>query len=66
MAKTDEDTAARRWAHLRFCIVGPLLAAPSARGQLQPALRELAAKTWTHPTTGEPVQFAASTLERWY
>ena len=66
MAKTDEDTAARRWARLRFCIVGPLLAAPPARGQLQPALRELATKTWTHPTTGEPVQFAASTLERWY
>ncbi|MEM9462432.1 MAG: IS481 family transposase [Myxococcota bacterium] len=66
MANTNKDTATRRWAHLRFCVVGPLLAAPPARGELQTALRELANKTWTHPTTGEPVEFAASTLERWY
>jgi transposase InsO family protein len=55
-----------RWAHLRFSIVGPLLAAPPARGELAAALAELAAKSWLHPATGEPTRFAVSTIERWY
>jgi transposase InsO family protein len=54
------------WARLRFAIVGPLLAAPPALGGLGPALDRLAALTWRHPTTGEPLRFARSTLERWY
>ncbi len=54
------------WARLRFAIVGPLLAAPPAPGELGPALDRLAAHTWRHPTTGEPLRFARSTLERWY
>jgi hypothetical protein len=51
---------------LRFAIIGPLLAAPPAPGGLAPALEALAARTWRHPLTGEPVQFGFSTLERWY
>lgn len=35
-----------RWARLRFSIIGPLLAAPPAVGELQAALAELASKTW--------------------
>lgn len=55
-----------RWAHLRFAIVGPLLAAPPQPGQLCSALRELAAKTWRHPLSGADVRFAAATIERWF
>jgi putative transposase len=55
-----------RWARLRFAIVGPLLAAPPAAGDLQDALRELAAKPWRHPFTGLEIRFGCSTLERWY
>jgi len=54
------------WARLRFAIVGSLLAAPPAPGELGPALDRLAAQAWRHPTTGEPLRFARSTLERWY
>jgi putative transposase len=55
-----------RWARLRFAIIGPLLAAPPAPGELQSALQALAARAWRHPSTGLPVRFGASTIERWY
>ena len=55
-----------RWAHLRFSIVGPLLAAPPEPGQLYSALRALAGKTWRHPQYGTDIQFAAATIERWF
>jgi putative transposase len=55
-----------RWAHFRFSVVGPLLAAPPERGQLQAQLQELAHKKWRHPISGEWVVFGLSTLERWY
>lgn len=54
-----------RWAHLRFAVVGQLLAAPPPQGRLRAALEELAARTWQHPVSGEPVRFARSTIERW-
>ena len=53
-------------ARLRFCIIGPLLAAPPDPGELQTALGLLSAKTWRHPTSGLDVSFGQSTLERWY
>jgi transposase InsO family protein len=55
-----------RWARLRFSVIGLLLAAPPERGALRAALEELAARVWRHPTTGAPVRFGVSTLERWY
>ena len=55
-----------RWARLRFQIIGQLLAAPPEHGELSIAIDELAQKQWRHPTTGESVQFGASTIERWY
>ena len=55
-----------RWAHLRFAIIGPLLAAPPAAGELQSALIALSAKSWRHPRSGIDMRFGASTLERWY
>lgn len=51
---------------LRFSIIGPLLAAPPAKGELNAALKLLAAKTWRHPITGLDVTFGMSTIERWY
>lgn len=55
-----------RWAHFRFSVIGPLLAAPPPRGELQHQLQELAAKRWLHPITGEWILFGLSTIERWY
>lgn len=54
------------WARLRFSVVGPLLAAPPAAGELRAELVKLAAKTWRHPIRGELTQFAYATIERWY
>jgi len=55
-----------RWAHLRFSVIGQLLAAPPAKGELKAAIMALAARTWQHPITGDPVQFGFATIERWY
>lgn len=65
--KTSNGSGPRdRWARLRFAIIGPLLAAPPAAGQLAQALQALAARTWRHPVTGADIHFGASTIERWY
>jgi putative transposase len=65
-----EETRGRRvherWAHLRFSVVGQLLAAPPDKGELKAAIEGLTARTWRHPSTGEPVRFGFSTIERWY
>src|SRR5438105_13130209 len=55
-----------RWARFRFSVIGPLLAAPPERGQLQEQLKSLAAKKWRHPITGQWVQVGLSTIEGWY
>jgi putative transposase len=55
-----------RWAHFRFSVVGPLLAAPPQRGQLQAQLQELATKKWRHPISGQWIVRGLSTIERWY
>jgi transposase InsO family protein len=62
---TTPDRRHERWANLRHSIIGALLAAPPARGELRAAIEALAAKTWQHPITGALVSFAYSTLERW-
>lgn len=67
MSENPSGTRYRdRWARLRFAIVGPLLAAPPEAGALQATLKRLAAQSWRHPVSGEPVRFGASTIERWY
>jgi len=66
MASHDGTPARVRWARLRFSIIGPLLAAPPDAGDLGVRLRELAAQSYRHPSTGKPVRFGVSTLERWY
>ncbi len=54
------------WARLRFSIIGHLLAAPPKEGELCTEILRLAARSWQHPISGEPTQFGASTIERWY
>lgn len=66
MVSTPDDESAERWARLRFAIVGPLLAAPPAQGELREQLQVLADRQWTHPITKDPTSFAVSTIERWY
>jgi transposase InsO family protein len=66
MPDKDSPPARVRWARLRFSIIGPLLAAPAKPGDLGVRLRELAQTTYRHPTTGAPLRFSVSTLERWY
>ena len=66
MGSGDDRHRHDRWARLRFAIIGPLLAAPPAPGDLQAALSALAARSWRHPLTGLEVRFGASTIERWY
>ena len=63
----DDGTQKRdRWARLRFAVIGPLLAAPPAPGELQAALAALAQRPWRHPLTGQEVRFGVSTIQRWY
>ena len=68
-AMSNEPSVSRsheQWARFRFSVVGPLLAAPPQRGQLQAQLEKLSAQKWRHPISGQWVQFGRSTLERWY
>ena len=66
MSESPRPPVHERWAHLRFSVVGPLLSAPPAHGELQAALEALATTSWLHPVTGEPSCFGVSTIERWY
>ena len=61
-------TASHHDAHarFRFSVIGPLLSAPPKQGELRAALRELAARSWKHPITGEATRHGFSTIERWY
>jgi transposase InsO family protein len=65
MSASKYASVHQRWAHLRFAVIGQLLAAPPPKGELRAEIKKLAARTWQHPISGEPVRFAASTIERW-
>jgi transposase InsO family protein len=57
----------KNWAHLRFSIVGPLLARPPDKGELAKEFEKLASRRYPHPgREGEWLRFAVSTIERWY
>ena len=64
--KKSSPSTATPWARFRFSVIGSLLSAPLARGELKSAIQSLAEKIWTHPVTGRDVQYAATTIERWY
>src|SRR5690606_22540342 len=54
LLNTPTDPPQRdRWARLRFSIIGPLLAAPPAPGEVHDALATLAARAWRHPISGQ-------------
>lgn len=68
MAKNKQNTESNsaRWARFRFTIIGPLLSAPPDSGCLKKELMGLSKKQWQNPTTGNPISFSVSTLERWF
>jgi putative transposase len=66
MTKKPTQSTATLWARFRFSVIGSLLSAPLARGELKRAIQSLADKIWTHPVTGRDVQYSATTIERWY
>jgi transposase InsO family protein len=66
MGEKNSATVHQRWALFRFSVVGSLLAAPAAHGELQVQLALLAAKSWEHPVSGKPTSFGLSTIQRWY
>ena len=66
MSEKNQPTIHQRWALLRFSVVGSLLAAPAAHGELRVELERLAAKSWEHPVSGKPTRFGLSTIQRWY
>lgn len=66
MSCEQKPSIHQSWAHLRFSVVGQLLAAPPKRGELRAELKRLASRQWRHPSTGETARFGVSTIERWY
>ena len=66
MTKKPTQSTATLWARFRFSVIGSLLSAPLARGELKPAIQSLAEKLWTHPVNGRDVQYATRTIEGWY
>ena len=64
---TDHQPGHQSWAHLRFSVVGALLASPPSKGRLGEALDALAQRLWRHPTDPDRwVSFGRSTIEKWY
>ena len=47
-------------------MIGRLLAAPPAVGELRAEIEKLATQEWRHPITGAPIRFSFSTIERWF
>lgn len=62
----DVASTRERWARFRFAVIGSLLAAPPAHGELREALDALSRRSFAHPVTGRPTRFAFSTIERWF
>jgi transposase InsO family protein len=54
------------WARFRFAIIGTLLAAPPAKGELRRSLEALAERSWPHPVKGTATRFSFTTIERWF
>ena len=62
----DDTSTAERWAYFRHAVIGTLLIAPPAPGELRAAMLELSGKSFKHPVTGQPTRVGFSTLEKWY
>ncbi len=59
------DERRKAEALFRHSVIGPLLVRDLRRGELQPALEELARQSWTGPD-GRPREISWRTLEDWY
>jgi len=66
MTPSRKAPSPQMWARFRFSIIGSLLSSPPRKGELKPALKALAQKTWVHPVSGSPVSYSPTSLERWY
>jgi putative transposase len=66
VASKQSSRVHERWAQLRFSVIGRLLAAPPAAGELRAEIEKLVAQEWRHPITGAPIRFSFSSVERWY
>jgi len=66
MSEPEGTPSSVRWARLRYSVVSSLLTSPPEHGELQERIAALAARKWTHPSTGEPAVFDFKTIERWY
>ena len=67
MSRKNPSKGLERWAHLRFSIIGGLLARPPEPGKLRAELARLAAQRYRHPSrAGAWLRFALSTIERWF
>jgi putative transposase len=64
--KSPPQKSVISWAHLRFSIVGGLLANPPEKGELHRELERLAQKQYRHPIKDQWITFGVSTIERWY
>jgi transposase InsO family protein len=61
-----QKSSSELWAEFRFGVVGGLLSSPPEAGKLQAALKELSARSWKHPISGEQTRYGVATIERWY
>ena len=66
MSEPEGTPSSVRWARLRYSVVSSLLTSPPEHGELQERIAALAARKWTHTSTGEPAVFDFKTIERWY
>src|SRR5512136_2834808 len=56
-----------RWGRFRLHVIGPLLASPAEKGELQEKIRELSEKVYRHPLYPEKsIRLGFSTIERWF
>ena len=61
------DVKIRKWAELRFSIIGSLLSNPPQNGILGKSIEKLSSHEYLHPTKeNATIKFGASTIERWY
>lgn len=67
MKMTEAERSTHQlWAEFRFGVIGALLSAPPASGELRARLKELAEREWKHPIRGESFRVSLPTIERWY
>lgn len=62
----EERFDPQKIAAFRFGVIGRLLASPPDHGELASVVKEICARPWPHPVTGEPWMISRRSVERWY